>query len=113
MEWWLVLIIFLIYLILEIIISFFFNYKIYLITEKRFFLASFLGSISTFINALLIGYAAFFSISPDYGGEWWLIFITSIAMAIGNLIAANLVPKAKSYFIKRKENKLLESEETN
>ena len=63
---------------------------------------------------MLIGFAAYFSLTTGSAGSetenWWLIIVTSLAMAIGNFFAALFVPKFKSILEKRTKSKNIKKE---
>ncbi len=94
MEWWMFLVIGIIYCGFSFIDSIFFNWKIMLLGEKRFQLAGIFDSASTimFIFSVII----IAVIGWDEGNvNWALIPVIAISMGLGNFFAAILVPKLK------------------
>lgn len=73
----------------ELFVSFFFNYKIYLITERKFFYAAILGSITTFMFIIMSGFIAYIASIEEV---WWFILLSALTISIGNFFATILVP---------------------
>ncbi|NOQ50105.1 MAG: hypothetical protein GQ557_00370 [Mycoplasmataceae bacterium] len=93
--WVVALVILVAYPPIEIVVGFFFNYKIYMIAKEKFSLAAIMGATSTFLFVIIMSITPLISASVD---AWWIIFVAAFATGIGNLIAALLVPIAAKRF---------------
>ncbi len=88
--WVVALVILAVYPLIELIVGFFFNYKIYMIAKERFNVAALMGATSTFLFMITMAITPLISANAD---AWWLIIIAAFAAGAGNLCAALLVPK--------------------
>ncbi len=88
--WVVALVIMAVYPLIELIVGFFFNYKIYMIAKERFNIAALMGATSTFLFMITMAITPLISSNV---GAWWLIIIAAFSAGIGNLGAALLVPK--------------------
>lgn len=106
---WFILLIALAYGLFELINGVLFNWKLYLMSEKRFYIAGAFGAVSTlmFIFSLLfaaiIGDGGLSSTVNEI--QWWIIPLVAIATGIGNFFSALLVPYFRSKIHNRKNKK--------
>lgn len=115
MDVWLILLFIFFFIILEFVTGFFFNYKIYLITEKKYYWAALYGAASTFIFAIAITLTAYIASTggENAGDLWWFIFVAAAAMAIGNYLSAIAVPIFRERFLKQKEAEVSDNDSSN
>ncbi len=108
MEWWVILIILIAYFAFEFLNSIFFNWRLMLLSEKKYITAGIFSSISTIMLVSSVIVAAW--VGTDAGDEtvtviWWIIPCVAISMGIGNFFAALSVPKIREYISNKKESK--------
>ncbi len=91
------------YSILEFINSIFFNWKLYLLSEKKYNAAGMFGAVSTilFMGTIVIASMLGFEESTNTI-VWWVIPFVALSMGLGNFSAALLVPKIRTFIEKRK-----------
>ena len=109
MPFWIILIIAISYGLFEIINGVLFNWKLYLMSEKRFYIAGVFGAVST----LMLIFSLIVGAQIGAGGEvtqLWIIPLVAIATGIGNFISAMLVPWIRSKINNKKEDKQKESD---
>ncbi len=90
---WIILMIIISYGLFEIVNGVLFNWKLYLMSEKRFYLAGVFGSISTLMLILSLIVGAMIGDGGTAGEmQWWIIPIVALATGCGNFLSAMLVP---------------------
>ncbi len=97
---WLIFVLILTYILIEFINGIFFNWRLMLLSEKKYVSAGIFGAISTIMLLSAFVISAYFSVG-DGDPIWWLIPITAVAMAIGNFFAALLVPSIRKWINKK------------
>ncbi len=98
----LVIVIFL-YGAFEFIGSLLFNWRLMLLSEKKFVRAGWFASVSTimFISSIVI--ASWLGLQGGDGTPiWWIVPCIAISMGIGNYLAAICVPKIREKLSERK-----------
>ncbi len=92
------------YSLLEFINSIFFNWKLYLLSEKKFNAAGMFGAISTILFVGTIILASWAGFDQETGIiVWWIIPFVAVSMGLGNFLAALLVPKIRNYLESKRE----------
>ncbi len=102
MEIWVIILLLFLYILAEFINSLFFNWKLFLITEKKFYRAGIFGFFSTIIFLSSIVLSVYISGDNGFGNGdpiWWFIPLSAIMMGVGNFLAAVSIP----YFRKQIE----------
>ncbi len=108
MEVWLIILFLIMYMVLEFVASFSFNFKIKMINRNKYTHAAALGALSTVIFTFLTAFASFVatigngSLSTDM---WWFILAAAFMMAIGNVLATILIKPFENYLKKRQTRK--------
>ena len=104
MEPWMIVLWLFLYFIFEFINSILFNWKLYLVTEKKYTRAGVFGAFSTllFLTSIILSvYVSTGNIGENQEPIFWIIPAAAIMMGIGNFLAALLVPHIRK-FIKNK-----------
>ncbi len=107
MEAWIFVLLLLTYIFVEFVNSVFFNWQLFLITEKKFYRAGIFGFFSTLIFLSSVVFSVYVSGNNSFGtGEpiWWFIPLSAVMMGIGNFLAAVMIPHLRKLIenIKRK-----------
>ena len=92
MEVWAIIVILFAYFFVEIFVSIFFNFKVFMITKENFKIAAINGALATFLYSGLMALSAFVAIH-GLDGAIWFIFASAFMMALGNFFATLMVPK--------------------
>ena len=100
------------YAIFEFINGIFFNWKLYLLSEKKYTAAGFFSAIST----VLLLSAAVIAVAYSYGDDgsniiWWFIPLTALFMGAGNFLAAISVPKIRAKIALKSDAKKLKKDQ--
>lgn len=107
MELWLVVLLLLAYGAFEFINSIFFNWRLMLLSEKKYTTAGLFAAVSTVLLVSSVIVASW--VASDGTGStditWWIIPFVGISMGIGNFLAAMLVPVLRTKLEKRREEK--------
>lgn len=114
MEVWMIIILLIGYGLFEFINAIFFNWRLFLLSEKKYIYAGIFSAISTMMLVSSVIVAAWFGIGQE-GQEtiWWIVPFVAISMGFGNFIAALIVPKIRERLSKRKsKEEVLNSEES-
>lgn len=93
-NWEVALIILFVYPFVELIVGFFFNYRIYMISKDQFFVAALMGAVASFLFVITMALTPLIVVALTNGDQapWWIILIAAFATAVGNFFAAILVP---------------------
>ncbi len=102
---WILIIAFIVYGLFEFVNSIFFNWRLMLLSEKKFNTAGIFAAVSTFMFISSIILAAWVGTDSGDSTAWWIVPLTAVSMGIGNFFAALLVPKIRSYLENKKNNK--------
>ncbi|AHK22163.1 hypothetical protein X271_00046 [Candidatus Hepatoplasma crinochetorum Av] len=114
-NWEVALIILFVYPFVELIVGFFFNYRIYMISKDQFFTAALMGAVASFLFILTMAITPLIVVALTDGEQapWWIILIAAFATAIGNFFAAILVPYVSKKVGHDKKIKAKEQKEKN
>ncbi|BDV03321.1 MAG: hypothetical protein HPPSJP_0420 [Candidatus Hepatoplasma scabrum] len=117
-NWEVALIILFVYPFVELIVGFFFNYRIYMISKDQFLVAALMGAVASFLFVITMAATPIVVVALTDGetAPWWIILIAAFATAIGNFFAAILVPyvsKKLGHEEKRGRKKKQKKEEVN
>ncbi len=93
------------YSFLEFINSIFFNWKLYLISEKKFNRAGIFAAISTMLFVSTVILASMLGSNEEGFVVWWIIPFVALSMGVGNFFATLLVPKIRKKIEKFKKDK--------
>lgn len=108
MEWWVILLILIVYFVFEFINAIFFNWRLMLLSEKKYNAAGVFAAISTVMLVSSVILAAMVgtqdSVTGDVSVAWWIIPAVALSMGVGNFFAALSVPKIRSFLSRNKEN---------
>ena len=100
---WLIVVLLLIgYAVFEFINGIFFNYKLFLINDKKYVETGIFNALSTLMLLTSFIVSVFFSINDGSDPIWWFIPLTALFMGFGNFFAAITVPYIKKYIENKK-----------
>ncbi len=102
---WMIVLILIGYALFEFINGIFFNYKLFLINDKKYIEAGIFNALSTLMLLISFIISVFFSLNGGNDPIWWFIPLSAIFMGIGNFFAALLVPYIRNILEKRKIKK--------
>ncbi len=105
MEIWVLLLLLFGYCLFEFINSIFFNWQLFLLTEKKYISAGIFSAFSTLMLISSFIISVYFSVGDGSSPIWWFIPMSAISMGIGNFLAAILVPKFRKFLENKKNNK--------
>ncbi len=108
MEVWVVILLLLAYGLFEFVNSIFFNWRMMLLSEKKFTLAGMFSSVSTILLVSSVIVASWVASDGSQDATeivWWIIPFVAISMGIGNFLAALLVPVIRVKLEKRRNDK--------
>lgn len=105
MSTWLIIIIIILYGAFEFLNSIFFNWRLMLLSEKKFNTAGIFAAISTIMLVSSVIVAAYIGADSSSTGEilWWIVPFVALSMGVGNFFAALLVPKIRSWIESKKQ----------
>lgn len=109
---WIPILAFIVYGLFEFVNSLFFNWRLMLLSEKKYNAAGAFAAVSTimFISASIL--AAWVGIDTGDTTAWWIVPLTAISMGVGNFFAALLVPVIRSFLERKKNDRAIKKEET-
>ncbi len=106
-DWKLIIIVIIVYTLIEFIGGILFNWRLFLLSEKKFTLASIFSAASVVILISSFVVSTYIGVEQE---KYWIIPVSAVSMGIGNLLAALLVPKIRDFLTKRKDQKIKSKE---
>ncbi len=109
----LIILLLIVYCCFEFVNSLFFNWRLMLLSEKKFITAGLFAAVSTVLLVSSVIVASW--VASDGSGAstdivWWIIPFVAISMGIGNFLAALLVPvirrKLENRRVVKRDNKI-------
>ncbi len=88
--------------LLEFIISFFFNYKIYWITKENYLFAGIYGATATFLYMIMSGAVVYVSAIEE---NFILLIFSAILIAVGNFASTIAIKHFQAFLANRKARK--------
>ena len=98
---WALILLLIFYAMFEFVNSIFFNFRIFLILEKKYTSAGIFDALTTLLFLTSIIFSALISNGQGSNPIWWFIPLTAIFMGIGNFFAALSVPHLRKLFSKK------------
>ncbi len=102
MEIFLIVLGFLLYILLYTFASFLFNYKIFLVSNDKYYIGAIASGIALFINFSLYAFIPFFALTLTH---WWIAIIFMLGLLIGSFLSNAVMSKVDFFHTKRDEIK--------
>ncbi len=105
MNIWIVILVSILYIILYTFSSFLFNYKIYLVSNDKYYLGSIISGVAFFISFSLYAFIPFLSIAFE---SLLLLVFLIISLSVGSFISTIVLNKID--FLHNKKNNKINNE---